>query len=196
MRPVFREEKKEFEAKVSNQVSSQVKTEVERIRLEIEAKTDARINAILHEKEEKAKKSKADKISEAIDAAKKVAGETGVGISVNVSGSGSGSGSIATVEQDKGKDNHGHSDVIDCPTCKSHVHKVEEDKSGMVYKCTKEGCGFVSVMVRKDSDYKCNNCSMPIKKPEDSAKMEGCPFCKGTKAVKHDWSKVWGVVKK
>lgn len=51
-------------------------------------------------------------------------------------------------------------------------------------------------MVDKTADYKCVDCGVPIKRPEDDKlKMDICPFCKGKKATKFDWSKVWKVPK-
>lgn len=181
IKPVWKKPDEELEAKVSDQVRS----EIEKIKTELESKADERIKAILKEKEESTRKEKADKIQEAINAAKSIKEDKEKGKE----------GTVATVEQ-SGDKGHNHDDIL-CPTCKGgHVHKATDDKSGLVYKCTKDGCGFVSVMVRKDSDYKCNGCGAPIKKPEKPEDMDGCPFCGGTKAVKHDWSKVWGVVKK
>ena len=86
-------------------------------------------------------------------------------------------------------------DGIACPTChKGHVHSVETD--GVTYKCTGPDCGKEYVMVDKTADYKCVNCGVPIKRPEDDKlKMDSCPFCKGKKAVKFDWSKAWKVSK-
>ncbi len=86
-------------------------------------------------------------------------------------------------------------DGIKCPTChKDHVHSVEPD--GVTYKCTGPNCGKEYVMVDKTADYKCVGCGGPIKRPEEeNIKMESCPFCKGKKAVKFDWGKVWKVQK-
>src|SRR3972149_1192413 len=86
-------------------------------------------------------------------------------------------------------------DGIACPTChKGHVHSVETD--GVTYKCTGPDCGKEYVMVDKTADYKCVNCGVPIKRPEDDKlTIDSCPFCKGKKAVKFDWGKVWKIQK-
>ena len=86
-------------------------------------------------------------------------------------------------------------DGIACPTCHDgHVHSVEPN--GVSYKCTGPNCGKEYIMVDKAADYKCANCGVPIKRPEDEKlKMDACPFCKGKKAVKFDWGKVWKVQK-
>ena len=84
---------------------------------------------------------------------------------------------------------------VACPTCHDgHVHSVEPD--GVSYKCTGPNCGKEYIMVDKTADYKCTNCGVPIKRPEnEKSKMDACPFCKGKKAVKFDWGKVWKVQK-
>jgi len=181
VRPVFKEPKKELEAKVNENV----KLVMEKFKQELEAKADERINAILKEREEKSRKEKAEKIQEAVNVAKSIKEDKNKEGKDNKEGGVTG---VATVEQVE----HEHkNDEISCPTCKGHVHKAEGDKTGLVYKCTKDGCGFVSVMVDKRSDYKCNNCSMPIKKPEKPENVDGCPFCGGTKAIRFDWGKLW-----
>lgn len=187
LRPVFKEPGKEL----SEKVNESVKAEVEKIRLELEGKAEERIKAILSEREALTKREKADKIAEAINAAKSIKDDKERMHSVITE-----TGEVEihpVVTAEKG---NVHDLGIDCPTCKGHVHKDVEDKSGLVYRCTKDGCGFEAVVVRKDADFKCNNCSMPIKKPEKPEDMDGCPFCKSKKAFRHDWSKVWGVVKK
>jgi len=85
-------------------------------------------------------------------------------------------------------------DGISCPTCHTgHVHKVEADKTGLVYKCNGDSCGFEAVLVPKNSDYQCKTCSMPIRKPEsDELALDmSCPFCKSRRAVKFNWSNLW-----
>jgi hypothetical protein len=90
-----------------------------------------------------------------------------------------------------------------CPNCHiegrtGHIHRVETDKSGLIYRCNDGKCGFEAVLVPKNSDYKCSNCNAPIKKPEKeehARDMKGCPFCHGTKAIKFDWSKLWSIKK-
>jgi Zn finger protein HypA/HybF involved in hydrogenase expression len=179
--------------KPSGDLEKNVKVEFEKIKAELDAKADERVRAILQEREEKTKKERADKIAEAMDAAKKIAESSS---SSSSSSSFSSSGTVA-IGPEQAKHDH-KDDEIACPTCKSHVHKVD-DKNGLIYKCTKDGCGFEAIMVDKRSDFKCNNCGAPIKKPEDPTKekeMEGCPFCKSKKAVRHNWGKLWGVVNK
>jgi len=172
--------------KPSGDLEKNVKVEFEKIKAELDAKADERVRAILQEREEKTKKERADKIAEAMDAAKKIA-----------ESSSSSSGTVS-IGPEQAKHNH-KDDEIACPTCKGgHIHKVD-DKNGLIYKCTKDGCGFEAILVDTRSDFKCNNCGAPIKKPEDPTKekeMEGCPFCKSKKAVRHNWGKLWGVVNK
>jgi predicted RNA-binding Zn-ribbon protein involved in translation (DUF1610 family)/DNA-directed RNA polymerase subunit RPC12/RpoP len=201
--PVFKEPEKEFDIKLDNKVDAKLsamlekikvdaetkaKLEIEKIRSELDSKTDEKIKIALQEKEEKTKKEKADRIAEAVSTAKTIAGGMGSGKEID---------KIATVEQVK--DNHTH-DGISCPTCKGgHVHKVESDKSGLVYKCHGDKCGFEAVLVPMTADFKCNGCGAPIKKPDDPVKekeMEGCPFCKSKKAFKFDWGKLWKVNEK
>ena len=179
MKPVFKEPKKELTEKVNESV----RLEIEKVKAEIEAKADERIKVILLEREEKTKKEKAEKIQEAVNAAKYIKDDSDK----------SKEGIVATVEEAK----HDHKDDgISCPGCKrGHVHKAD-DKSGLVYRCTKDGCGYEAIMVAKQADYKCNNCSMPIKKPEKPEDIDGCPFCGSTKAVRFDWQKLWNVKKK
>jgi DNA-directed RNA polymerase subunit RPC12/RpoP len=82
-------------------------------------------------------------------------------------------------------------DIIKCPTCHNgHIHNMETD--GVSYKCTGPECGKEYVMIDKSADYKCVGCGAPIKRPEDEKlKIDSCPFCKGKKAVKFDWNKLW-----
>jgi Zn finger protein HypA/HybF involved in hydrogenase expression len=76
-----------------------------------------------------------------------------------------------------------------CPTCHTgHIHSVEPD--GVSYKCT--DCGKVYIMVDTSADYKCANCGVPI---SEKLKMDACPFCKGKKAFKFDWGRVWKMEK-
>lgn len=172
-KPIF----KRPEDEISNRVEEKVKGELDnRIRTEV----DKRVTDILKEKEDKEKTDKASKIAKAVDAAKALKGES-------------------DFEKDKAAAVAEKADML-CPTChQGHVHKVETDKSGLVYKCHGDKCGFEAVMVSKDADYKCVGCGAPIKKPEKeeyAKEMDGCPFCKGKKAIKFDWSKVWNVTKK
>lgn len=102
-------------------------------------------------------------------------------------------------------------DIINCPTCHSgHMHALTKDMGnmgkdgkkshdGVSFRCTGPECGTEYVMVDKKADYKCSNCNAPIMKPKDektSEAYDGCPFCHGAKAIKHDWSKTWKVTRK
>lgn len=83
-----------------------------------------------------------------------------------------------------------------CPTCETgHLHSFGQGKgieSGITYKCSTDGCGKEFVMVDKAADYKCVGCGVPIKKPErENIKLDGCPFCGSSKAIKFDWGKLW-----
>lgn len=179
-KPIWKKPDEELEIKVD----AKVKSEIEKIKAELEAKADERIKAILTEKEERTKKEKADKIQEAINTAKSIKEDKDKDKDKD---------NVATVE--KGKENvHDIGKGIDCPTCHAgHVHKVETDKSGLVYRCHGDKCGFEAVLVPKTADFKCNGCGMAIKKPEKPEDLDGCPFCGSRKAVRHDWSKLWGL---
>ena len=167
MKPVFK--------KPGAEIDTKLKSEIDKVRVEIEAKaraeTDERIKTILKEKEDAERKEKADKITKAVDVAKAIKG-------------------------DAEKDKADKADKL-CPTCHDgHIHKLETDKSGLVWKCNGDKCGYEYVLVPKVADYRCIGCGMPIKKPdkdETAKEMDGCPFCHGKKAVKFDWSKAWNV---
>jgi hypothetical protein len=177
----FREESE----KVKSEVDNKVKIEVE-----------ARVLAILKEKEDKDKSDKASKLAKAVDVAKALKGE---------SDSEKDKEKVAAAEKEKiekekavaAEKEKAEKDML-CPGCHTgHVHKTETDKSGLIYRCNDKGCGFEAVMVPRNSDYKCKNCSMPIKKPtkEELVKDMNCPFCHNTSAIKFDWSKLWSIKK-
>lgn len=100
-------------------------------------------------------------------------------------------------EEVKKIEEHVHDDAAFCPTCQSgHIHKIAEDKTGLVWKCDGDKCGYEAVLVDKTSDFKCLTCNAPIKKPvNDNIKLESCPFCHGKKSVRFDWGKLWNVKK-
>lgn len=114
---------------------------------------------------------------------------------------------IDVIKEKKSESGIGHEeDIINCPTCHTgHMHALTKDMgkdgkkhNGVSYKCTGPGCGNEFVMVDKKADYKCSNCSAPIRKPVDESKAteyDGCPFCNGKKAVKFDWNRLWSVTK-
>jgi rubrerythrin len=170
MKPVYQKPGEEL----SRQVESKVKTEIEsKVRTEV----DRRVDEILKEREEKEKAEKAAKLVAAVDKAKSIKGE---------------------IEKVKEGIQVGGNNIL-CPDCeKGHIHRLDIDKTGLVFKCTGPECGEEYVLTPKDADYKCTNCSAPIKKPknEEIVKAMSCPFCKSAKAVKFDWSKLWNVTKK
>lgn len=170
-KPSFKRPGEEIDIKVKSEIDK-IRTEFDnRVRTEVEEK----IKVILKEKEESEKKEKAEKLKQAVDAAKAIKG-------------------------DKGEKGDSDKDILNCPTCHTagrdgHMHKLDTDKSGLVWKCHGDKCGFEAVFVPKNSDYKCVGCGLPIKKPDkdELIKDMSCPFCHGTKSIKHDWSKLWGV---
>lgn len=176
-KPIF----KRPEDEISRKVEEKVKGELDN---KIRSEVDKRVQDILKEREEKEKTDKASKIAKAVDVAKALKGE---------SDSDKDKATIMATEKEKAE-----KDLL-CPTChKGHVHKVEADKSGLVYKCHGDKCGFEFVMVAKNSDYKCVGCGAAIKRPESveyAKEMEGCPFCKSKKAIRFDWGKLWGIKK-
>lgn len=164
---------KEESEKVRGEVDTRVKTEVE-----------ARVLAIIKEKEDKDKSDKASKLAKAVDVAKALKGE-----------SDSEKDKAIAAEKEKAEKD------ISCPNCHKegkggHIHKVETDKSGLVWKCDGDKCGFEAILTSKDSDYKCVGCGSPIKRPADPKSMDGCPFCGNKRAIRFDWSKLWNIKKK
>ncbi len=179
-KPIF----KRPEDEISNRVEEKVKSELDnRIKTEVEN----RVNVLLKEREEKEKADKANRIAKAVDTAKALKGEGD-----------SEKDKVIAAEKEKAV---AEKDIL-CPTCHTkgtggHIHRAD-DKSGMIYRCTKDGCGFEAVLVPKDSDYKCVGCGAPLKKPgnvEHAKEMEGCPFCKNKRAVKFNWAGLWNVKK-
>lgn len=154
------------EDKVKGELDNRIKTEV-----------DKRVIDILKEREEREKTDKASKLAKAVDVAKALKGES----------------------EEKDKEKEKVEKELLCPTCHTegrggHIHRVETDKSNLIYRCNDGKCGFEAVLVPKTSDYKCIGCGMPIKKPgnvEHAKEMDGCPFCHGSRAIKYEWSKVW-----
>lgn len=171
-KPVF----KRPEDEISQKVEEKVKVDLDS---KIRSEVDKRVTDILKEKEEKEKTDKASKIAKAVDVAKALKGE-----------SDSEKDKVVATEREKAD-----KDIL-CPTCHiGHVHKIDDNKDKLVYKCTKDGCGYEAVMVPKHADYKCSGCGMAIKKPEDPKSIDGCPFCGGTKAIRFDWSRIWNIKK-
>jgi hypothetical protein len=163
------------EDEISQRVEEKVKVDLDtRIKNEV----DKIVNEKLKEREEKEKTDKASKLAKAVDVAKALKGE---------------GEDKEKIEKEK---KIAENDIL-CPTChQGHVHKLESDKSGLVYKCHGDKCGLEHIFIPKNSDYKCVGCGMPLRKPEDPKSMDGCPFCHGSKAVKFDWGKIWAVTKK
>lgn len=167
--------------KPGEDIDLRVKTEIDKVRTEFDAKykveVEERVKAILKEKDETDIKAKAEKLKQAVDTAKAIKGEKG----------------------DKGDSDK---DILDCPTCHTegrsgHMHKLDTDKSGLVYRCNDKGCGFEYAVAPKSADYKCTNCNFPIGKPIDENKKKdmSCPFCGHGKSIRFDWSKLTGVSK-
>lgn len=98
-------------------------------------------------------------------------------------------------EVTKKTEEHVHdNDGAFCPTClgNEHKHKMIPDALGLKYHCTGPECKKEYVMVDKTSDFRCINCNAPIKRPEnEKVKLESCPFCNSTRAMKYDWQKLW-----
>lgn len=183
----------EVDEKVKTKIEERFKEEGEKVNDNIKIEVEARVLAILKEKEDKDKSDKANKIAKAVDVAKALKGE---------SDSDKEKAEKEKIAIDKEKAVVAEKDLT-CPTCHTegrsgHIHRVETDNSKLVWKCNDKGCGYEAVLVPKNSDYKCKNCSMPIKKPtkEELVKDMSCPFCHNNSAIKFDWSKIWSVLKK
>jgi len=178
-KPIFKRPEddisRKVEEKITGELDNRIKTEV-----------DKRVHDILKEREEKEKVDKVSKLAKAVDIAKALKGEGEDKTEKEKADKEKAEKEKITIEKD-----------LLCPTCHAgHVHKVETDKSGLVYKCHDGKCGFEHVFVPKNSDFKCVGCGMPIKKPEkdEHAKdMDGCPFCHNSKAIRFDWSKLWNL---
>lgn len=176
-KPIF----KRPEDEISRRVEEKVKGELDN---KIRSEVDKRVQDILKEKEDKEKTDKASKIAKAVDVAKALKGE---------------SDSEKDKEKaEKEKAMATEKDLL-CPNChQGHVHKIETDKSNLIYRCNDGKCGFEAVLVPKDSDYKCVGCGSAIKRPENiehAKEMDGCPFCGNKRAIRFDWSKLWNVKK-
>jgi DNA-directed RNA polymerase subunit RPC12/RpoP len=178
LRPGFKRPGDDIDARVKEQFDK-LKNDFD---ARVKAEVDEKVKNALKEKEDLTKREKADKIARAIDAAKAVKGTE------------MGPADPSLAAKNSAIDNSG----LSCPTCHiGHVHKLETDKMGLVYKCHGDKCGLEYVMTPKNSDYKCSGCGAPVKKPADEEKVKDmtCPFCNGTKALKHDWSKLWAAKK-
>lgn len=95
------------------------------------------------------------------------------------------------VKDQKEEEDHHHkpSTSFSCPTC--HKHEIKVNSNKMTGVCTGEGCNAEVAIVPKNSDFKCLNCGIPIKKPKEGS-LEGCPFCGNDKATEFDWSPIKG----
>ena len=185
LKPIF----KRPEDEINQKVEEKVKVEFDnRIKTEV----DKRVHDILKEREEKEKVDKVSKLAKAVDIAKALKGE------------GEDKEKVDKEKTDKEKAEKEKTTIIEndllCPTCHTegrsgHIHRAETDKSGLIYRCSDGKCGFEAILIPRNSDYKCTNCNVPIKKPEkeEHAKEMKCPFCKGTKAARFDWSKLWNL---
>lgn len=197
-----------IDSKIRNEIDEKLKTKVEGVKAEVDEKVakveerfkeeseklkndfenkykievEARVLSLIKEKEDKDKSDKANRIAKAVDTAKALKGES-------------------DSEKDKEKAEKekivAEKDIL-CPDCHKdgkvgHIHRVDPDKTGMVWKCDDKGCGYEAVLVPKSSDYKCVGCGAAIKRPADPKSMDGCPFCGGRKAIRFDWSKLWNV---
>lgn len=215
MRPIYKRPGedmiKQVEDKVRTEVESKVKADIED---KIKTEVDRRVVEILKEREEKDRAEKAARLAAAVDKAKSIKGDiekdrtekekeerdkTEKGVKSEKEGSEKGVKS----EKERTERNKEVGKFIDipCPTCAAgggdsqgdgHIHKLDTDNTGLVYKCNNEKCGFEYVLTPRSADYKCSTCGLPIKKPGDDSKVKdmSCPFCHGTKAVKFDWSKL------
>jgi len=185
LKPIF----KRPEDEINQKVEEKVKVEFDnRIKTEV----DKRVHDILKEREEKEKVDKVSKLAKAVDIAKALKGEGEDKTEKDKTDK-------DKVEKEKTEKKIAENDIL-CPTCHTegrsgHIHRAETDKSGLIYRCNDGKCGFEAVLVPKNSDYKCANCNVPIKKPENEehSKEMKCPFCKGTKAARFDWSKLWNL---
>jgi DNA-directed RNA polymerase subunit RPC12/RpoP len=187
-----------LKAEVVAKVDERIKEETDKVRNDIDNKykveVEARVLSILKEKEEKEKSDKATKLAKAVDVAKTFKGESETDKEK----------AERAEKAEKERERFDHDTLCPGPACHKdgkvgHIHRVETEKSGMVYKCDDKGCSFEAVLVPKTADYKCVGCSAPIKKPEkdEIAKEMSCPFCGSKKkAIRYDWSKVWDVVNK
>lgn len=180
MKPIFNDPEKDMQRRIEDKVKTDVDARINK-------EVDERVNTILKQREEAEKKDRADRLTKAVDKAKEIKAETGVD-------------RAEKEKAEKEKAEKEKNDIL-CPTCHTgHVHKLETDKSGLVYKCHGDKCGYEFVMVAKNSDYKCLSCGSPIKRPVDEAiakEMDGCPFCKSKRAAKFNWTGLWkqGTVK-
>jgi len=177
IKPVFNRPEDE----ISKKVEDKVKVELDN---RIKSEVDKRIADILKEREEKENVDKASKIAKAVNVAKAIKTEG------------------EEKDKEKAERERVEKDIL-CPTCHTegrtgHIHRVDTDKTGLIWKCNGKDCGFEAVLTPMNSDYKCAGCGMAIKKPvkEDLAKDMVCPFCRSKKANRFEWSKLWNVLKK
>lgn len=86
---------------------------------------------------------------------------------------------------------HSHEEEVPCPLCssKEHTHKLKSFEPGKV-KCTGDKCGVEYALIPTVSEYKCETCGLPHKKPVESTVDDKCPFCNGETFAKFDWSKL------
>lgn len=173
IRPRFSKQEDEIATRVGETVSSVVKEvvkeEIQPIKdavTDIEKKVSSK--GVPGKGVTKLPKENADEISDIISKARERTGRSIKDISV------------------KGSDiveKHEHNHDFDCPTC--HEHSMKINPANMTAKCTGDNCPAEVALVPRDSDAKCMNCGLPIKKTPE---IEGCPFCGHDKATEFDWS--------
>lgn len=83
-----------------------------------------------------------------------------------------------------------------CPTCididehgHEHKHAMKETKPGL-FECTGPDCNSKKILVDLESDYECDNCKLPVKKPKNVKVALGvaCPWCGSKGKMKEkDW---------
>lgn len=155
----------------------------EKVRIEVDSKinkeVDEKVKSILKEREDTDRKERADRLAKAVDAAKILKAEAGSGEKEKAE----------KAEKEKTDKAEREKNDILCPTCHAgHLHKMEQ--TGLTVKCVGDKCGKEYVLLDTTADYRCQNCGIPLKKPEDPGSMDGCPYCHGKRAVKFDWGKI------
>ncbi len=165
VKPIFNKPEEDLHRRIDEKVKFEVE---ERIKSEV----DERVKSILKEREDTDRKERADRIAKAVDVAKILKADVGT---------------------EKEKAEKEKNDIL-CPTCHiGHLHKMEQ--TGLTVKCVGDKCGKEYVLLDTTADYRCQNCGIPLKKPEDPKSLDGCPYCSGKKAVKFDWGKIRKVIK-
>ena len=165
VKPIFNKPDEEMQKRIEDKVKVEVDTKINK-------EVDERVKSILKERDDADRRERADRIAKAVDAAKILKAEVGT---------------------EKEKAEKEKNDIL-CPTCHTgHLHKMEQ--TGLTVKCVGDKCGKEYVLLDTTADYRCQNCGIPLKKPEDPNSIYACPYCSGRKAVKFDWGKIRKIVK-